>query len=466
MNVINFINFYHNRVCHFNYLTNRSIDQLNGYLKTSLCLFLYIFLFDHSLSFALPSHRSSYTINSHILEDNAWTQIYWEHPKNKPSNAWVPSRVLFDEWHFARYAIASQMIIAFYPDGSPALNYIINKKQRLKIEKVNPIYVQVEFQQQKLWILRYQLAIDFEDMGYLVSKNKIPLRQAPSHKSKVIKYLKPGLRLIPLNFQKGFAQIDWQNKPYFVPLSHVLSRLDFIKKVKINKQWKDVLFVMGHFIKTTDNQFVSISQIKGMQGNHSLAYTMALKTYIRKKPDKKGQIIQTVSQFTPLALVIKDHLKLHLKSQIKSQLMMRTHQLFDRKLFDVASASHIMLASAKGIFKSYDGNLWQRLVFFEDKDFPVAISPTGKIYVGPYRSTDQGKSFQQYIKWDLVFNALKTSGIHAVAQLRIKDIEFLNHNEERLRVTLNIGRDWSQKMKLATIISYDEGKSWRSASQF
>ena len=172
----------------------------------------------------------------------------------------------------------------------------------------------------------------------------------------------------------------------------------------------------------------------------------------------KGQIIQTLSPFTPLLLIAKDHLQLHTKPQT----VMTTHQLFDRKLFDVASTKGLMLASAKGIFKSYNGNLWQRLAFFEDKDFPLAISPEGKIYIGPYRSTDLGKTFQQYIRWDFVFDVLKSNGIHAVSELRIKDIEFLNHNAKKLRLTLNIGRDGSQKMKLAKIISYDEGMTWQS----
>ena len=278
MSTTHFIHFYNSKACRYNNLTGFSIDQIKGYLKGSLIISFCIYILFYSLlSFALPSRKSNYKIDSPFLNDKTWSQIHWKQSNNKSSQAWLPSRMLFDEWYFARYAIASQMTIAFYTDSSPALNHIINKNQKLKINKVTPTYIQVQFQGQKLWVLRHQLTIDTEDIGYLVSKHKTPLREVPLHKSKVIGYLKPGLRLTPANFQKDFALIHWKNKPYFVPLSYMLSRLDFIKRAKIDQQWVDVLFVIGHFIKTINNQFVPVSQIKGMQGRELLAYTMAFK---------------------------------------------------------------------------------------------------------------------------------------------------------------------------------------------
>lgn len=370
------------------------------------------------------------------------------------SKAWINRSVLFDEWNFAKYVWNPHTVIAFYPNGKPALDHIIKKNTRLTIQKVTPTHIQVQIKKQKLWILRDLLKIDPSHLGDLVSKHKTPLREKPYDKSQITGYIKAGIRLTPISFQKNFVQIKWNKKNYFIPFHHTISRLNFAKKVKVGQDWKDILFSMGHFIKTTDGQFVSIDQVQGLQGRKSLAYNMASKAYIRDRP--QGQVIQVIHQFTPLFIVNQKQIP-----HQRSQRTITTDQLFERKVFDVASARHLMLASANGIFKSFDGSLWERLTFFENKNFPLAISPSGKLYIGPYRSTDHGKTFHHYIRWDLVFNALKANDIHAVSELRIKDIEFLNNNDKMLQMTLHIGRDWSEKIKLSKVISYNEGLSWR-----
>ena len=394
------------------------------------------------------------------LKQNHWTEVKWKQKDvakglTKKTRAWVQTATLFDEWNFAAFVWNPQIVIPFYLDGRPALDHIINKNTRLKVQKVTQSHVQVRIRRQNLWILKNLLRIDQNDWGYIVSKHKTPLRAEPSHQSKITGYLSAGLRLTPIGFQKEFVQIEWKQKQHFIPFSYVISRLNFAEKIKISKDWKDILFIMDHWVKTTDHQFISIDQVEGIQGGRPLVYNMASKAYIRNQPHAQSDMLQIVEQLTPLSIIPQKQVSIPIPQRV-----ITTDQLFNRKVFDVASKEKLMLASANGIFRSYDGILWEKFVFFENKNFPLAISPSGKIYIGPYRSANDGKSFHQYIRWDLIFDALKVNGIRAVSELSIKDIEFLNNNSRILRMTLQMGRDWSKQLRLTKVISYDEGLSW------
>ena len=431
------------------------------YLKKMHFLFILLCSFHIGTSVFLKSYAFSSIDFSRDPLENHWTEINWRKKELKKglikTKAWIRTSALFDEWNFATSVLSSQTVIPFYSDGRAALNYVISKNTLLKVQKVTTSHIQTRIKRQNLWISKDLLKINPYQWGYLVSKHKTPLREKPSGKSKIIGYLPAGLRLTPLSFQKEFVQIEWKQKQHFIPFSYVISRLNFAKKVQVNTSWKDVLFVMGHWIKTTDHQFISIDQVKGMQGGKSLAYNMASKVSIRDKPQTQAAVLQIIDQLTPLSITKQKPVALPIPQKV-----ITTDQLFKRKIFDVASTKRLMLASANGIFRSSDGISWEKLIFFENKDFPLAISPSGKLYIGPYRSIDNGKTFHQYIRWDLIFNALKSNGIHAVSELSIKDIEFPNNSSQTLKMTLQMGRDWSKKVRLTKVISYDEGKSWSS----
>ena len=423
------------------------------YFKSIYLIILSTFLYTNAFS-AIGSSKI-YSQKSPVLK-NDWTEINWKKKgATKAEKAWIRTSVLFDEWNFAAFVLTTQTVIPFYSDGRAALDYIINKNTRLKVQKVISGHVQVRVKGQNLWILKDLLEVDPNDWGYVVSKHRTPLRKKPLNESKATGYLSSGLRLTPIRFQKEFIEIEWRKQPYFIPFSYVISRLNFAKKIKLNTGWKDILFVMDHWIKTTDDQFVSIEQIQGIQGGRSLAYNMASKAYIRSDSHIQSNVLQTISPLTALSVISQSRNSVSVPRRVIS-----TDQLFSRKIFDVASAKGLMLASANGIFRSHDGISWERLSFFENKNFPLAISPSGKIYVGPYRSINDGKSFDQYIRWDLVFDALQADGIRAVSELSIKDIEFLNNSSRILRMTLQMGRDWSKKVRSTKVISYDEGISW------
>ena len=411
------------------------------------------FLYTNAIS-SIDSLKKSSKIS--LFSKNHWTEVNWrEKNSTKTKKAWIRTSFLFDEWNFAKFVSSSQTIVPFYSDGRPALDYIINKNIRLKVQKVTQNHVQVRFKKQNLWVVKDLLKIDQNDWGYIISKHKTPLRKKPSRKSRVTGHLSAGLRLTPMSFQNGFVQVEWKQKPHFIPFSYLTSRLNFAKKIKTNADWKDILFIMDHWIKTTDHQFISVDQVKSIQGGRPLAYNMASKAHIRDESHTQSVVLQTIDWLTPLSIVPQKQAAIPIPQRV-----ITTDQLFNRKVFDVASTQGLMLASANGIFRSYDGISWEKFNFFENKNFPLAISPSGKIYVGPYRSIDDGQSFRQYIRWDLVFTALKVNGIHAVSELSIQNIEFSNNSSHVLKMTLQMGRDWSKKLRLTKVISYDEGLSW------
>ena len=307
-------------------------------------LFGFLFFSPSLLAITMPSLLSKSEVHWRQLQGDA----------QRPQR-WVHGSALFDEWHFSEYAWTPEKVIPFYKNGSPALQHVIKKHTRLRIQKVTPTHVQIT---DDLWILRHTLRISPYHWGYLVTQHKTPLRRQPSSKAKITGHLSAGLKLIPLQFQDGFVQIEWDGHLHFISFHNMLSRLNFAKKIKVKDKWKNIEHVMGSWVKTTDGQLVAIGDIQGLMGGRSMAYVMASKTSIRSKPHNQAPILQTVPQFTPLSLV-------RIKRSVQtSERLITTDQLFERKVFDVASQTQSLWASANGIFRSFDGHFWEKLAFF------------------------------------------------------------------------------------------------------
>jgi hypothetical protein len=131
---------------------------------------------------------------------------------------------------------------------------------------------------------------------------------------------------------------------------------------------------------------------------------------------------------------------------IQNGLQITTEALLKREVHSVAFASSKSLkglASAGGIFRTEDGKNWTQLPMFEDKNYPVSIHPEGVWFVGSYRSFDEGKTFEPYIKWDRLAEQIQSSIHKAPRHLRITEIEPLAHSRVRILVDTGV-----QKLKM------------------
>lgn len=135
-----------------------------------------------------------------------------------------------------------------------------------------------------------------------------------------------------------------------------------------------------------------------------------------------------------------------------------TSELFKRKLFDMASSPVIRslkFASAQGIYRTTDGTKWTKIPYFHDKNFPIAISGAGVVFVGPYLSDDHGETFEQWIRWDKLVAALKRYPNLSAQKIQIHEIHPEDPAGKKVKLKLGIGEEF-----LVTVATHDQGQTW------
>ncbi len=125
--------------------------------------------------------------------------------------------------------------------------------------------------------------------------------------------------------------------------------------------------------------------------------------------------------------------------------------IISRKVFDIAKhpQKNLTVVSADGVYRSFDGENWEKIDRFQNKNFAVAFSPTGELFVGDSKSSDLGQKFERFVRWDQIIRDLHlTNDLH---DFSIQEISF-----DADSVVLHV-----KKQSLDFFISSrDSGKTW------
>lgn len=137
----------------------------------------------------------------------------------------------------------------------------------------------------------------------------------------------------------------------------------------------------------------------------------------------------------------------HETDLVAPPMTLSTQELVSRSLFDLAASHSIpgfKIASAKGVFQTTDGKTWKKISSFEEKNFPVAITGSSPeklaLFVGPFLSTDQGKTFSEWIRWDRLVQSIKTKTGMPPNRMRLSALEMIDDSGQKIRLTLDLGR--------------------------
>ena len=135
-----------------------------------------------------------------------------------------------------------------------------------------------------------------------------------------------------------------------------------------------------------------------------------------------------------------------------------TEALFKRKIFDAATSparANLQFVSAGGLFRTVDGQTWRRIPELKNANFPLSIAKSGAIFAGPYASDDDGETFQQFVKWDALVDAIKFARKVDPERLKILEARPLDRTGERLRLHVDIGRGAP-----VAVLTEDRGTTW------
>lgn len=134
--------------------------------------------------------------------------------------------------------------------------------------------------------------------------------------------------------------------------------------------------------------------------------------------------------------------------------LIQAEELLKKDLFSMAfenSKKMKGLVSARGIYRTENGQTWERIEQFGNDDLPVAIHPSGLWFVGSYRSFNEGKTFEPFIRWDMVTSVISEKIKRPPMHLRILKIEVLKNKNVKVLFETGV-----QRVSLETPVDFQD----------
>lgn len=354
-----------------------------------------------------------------------------------------------------------------FPSGEAHVRDLLNAQ--LSTVKTNQF--QIKAGQDTLWVDASRIARDQDissnnpsDFGRALLLTDSFLRTGATWKS-------PGLT--PVTAKQMFEILtvdkDWirvksldGNKVGYLHNSQVLLRADFATFVMVQGKWQPVSYRMGEFILLANKKSVALSDVKAFLTQSDKGIVIDTTEESSLKIKQHVSIVQ--SKFdTWMESRLNGHGPVFWKKDSQKSVIpiltgMTTETILKREIFSMAvhpKNPNLAIVSAQGIFLTTDGRSWKRLASFSQNNFPVFIGPQGYLFVGDRVSTDQGKTFSPYFRWQDLTSALPKTTSEEYGSLRILGYEM----DLKDRLTLEVGYG-TNKVKLSRKFSKNFVDRW------
>lgn len=380
-----------------------------------------------------------------------WFRVSW----NKKSYE-IPGETVVTDLQVTRQLIAKEALSLLNKNENeaPVTAKVAARTSLLVLQTKNHWAELVDLKKKtRGWAPLHLLEAPVEDTGVYLTLIDTLLRKNPENSSPVITTVPRMQRLVSLGIEKTYLKVKYQNHTGYLDLANLTGRADFAMwAFHRHKGWLGIDHRENAFLYTVNNQKLALDDF------------LAFKPYtdrgvVSQKLSEEGPSIRSRVEIThdrahrwALSVLdghgsvwwrMEDSETLAAKKAREKQIS--SEQLLKREVTDVAFAtkSQMGLASAGGIFRTEDGKTWTQISMFEDKNYPVTIHPDGIWYVGNYRSFNEGKTFESYIRWDKLAEKIQVGLSKTPRHLRITSIEPLSHS--RIRLLVDTG---TQKVKM------------------
>lgn len=346
--------------------------------------------------------------------------------------------------------------IAFYTDPKATFSSgeaaeITLKQSLISIQKHDSFLVEKD--KRTFWLSRHEVATA-QDLSekQAIAITQTALRQEPHWKSPSLTNI-PALTVLNIiEFQDTWVKVKYSptttfnNNEYesqenlgWVDLNNLILAYDFIEAVqkKSDLNWISIAYRQANFLITRDLQKIQFSEIGAIKTKPDLAISIVASERNKLSLKQHLKILKT-DQETWNISDLKGHGKVYWRAHQQRQSdntitetltnseTLSTEQLLKREMVSFSfhpQKTDFGIASAEGIFITFDGQTWQKISRFGKKNLPVLIDHQGFIFVGTEKSKDQGKSFSPFFKWDqlalIIEQAQKKPGQH----WRIQDLK-------------------------------------------
>jgi len=331
--------------------------------------------------------------------------------------------------------------------GSRRLQWL-EKLTSVQIISLKGAWARVKLAKQDIpgYVLITDLEADFSDIHVYSNLAETVMLQSPTHTSPITVRLLPLTRLNLIKIEGAFGLFQTQTQKGYVHLSDVIGRADFadLGWHQKDRKWYEVSYRNG-------SQLSVRGKIDRLFLSDFTAFKAKKNRGVISKPQRDLQMGSRVEIKEAIAhrwneSYIKGHGLVWWKTDLKerkqkSQKTWTTSELLKKNLKGMSfdKKSKMGLASAGGIFKTLDGKKWTQVEFFGGQDWPVCLHPSGVWFVGSYRSTDLGESFQPSLKWSEIVKDLQMNQRDRRMPLfRILDVKAVSSSSVEIKIDTGI----------------------------
>ncbi|OYZ23276.1 MAG: hypothetical protein B7Y39_05655 [Bdellovibrio sp. 28-41-41] len=243
-----------------------------------------------------------------------------------------------------------------------------------------------------------------EDVGLVLTYMSTFLKETADDNSKMITTVPQGTRLKVLEWKEEKIRVTYNGQTGFIDSGHVILKADFASWVLHNKNgWTEVKYREGRAVRTKQNDLLNIADIKAFVTDKKRGFSLVHRDNGPKLKSKLEIVDLEPSRWVISRLA--EHGEVwwkKLRSTQSNQVVKTLSELTTSGIFssDMSNESPSSgLISSNGIYRTENGSTWTKLDFFKDENWPVCITKN-VWYVGSYRSVDDGKTFEPFIRWD------------------------------------------------------------------
>lgn len=344
-----------------------------------------------------------------------WNKIYFSLNDLKPLFATHLSRYVIDNSTGKRYKVLATNIQSIEVEDNSS-----------QVSKKLPIT---------------QVHADAYDSGYIITLKDSYLKTSADEKADIQTTIPQGTRLVAESYKDHFALVKYKNYTGYVSLSELMTKYDFASFIYADGNWYKVKNRDFSVITTSEFKKISLNDIKGMI-----------------TPDSRG-IIASTTQKLPMWSIIettKEKFSLWNQSKLKGHGLIwwkaipgderpyfTTDELLKKEVSSVSFHPHNPLKgvlSADGVYMTDDGEHWRKLDQFESFNGPVHYFNDSLIFVGNFRSTDGGNSFENYIQLEKLTSAIEDEYGFTPKKLQVKNIETIFPYKLKIEIETGLRR--------------------------
>ena len=327
---------------------------------------------------------------------------------------------------------------------------LLSKDQDVEILELQSTWAKVREPSRKTegWLPLSSLKAKNEDTGVFVNLIDTYLRKKPTYESAVITTIAKAQRLKIMGYDNGFLKTKYLDYEGYVDLSHLVSRADFAVWAYKDNHWQSAHHRENQFLVTSEGKKIPLDEIVALTGSPNKAVVInsegtqpPVRAHVQVLESESHQ--WALSQLPGHGLVWwrKDSPS-DTKKITPEETVLSSEEILKREVFSLAlegSKKVKGLISAKGIFKTEDGIKWTQLKQFGNQDLPVSVHPDGYWFVGSYKSSDRGQTFEPFIRWDQLAGLIESHLGRHPKHIRLQKLESLPNGQMQALVDTGPG---------------------------